>query len=155
MITFLPERKALLEKRTNFERMLSQVNLFEELPKVGAIMSDVPGGSASRPSSVIQINRFCLECGTSEGLFVRFPSSFEFGILGWKVLGASEAIARVISRSRMRHQKLMGIIAVEKKKTNYFVETNCNVESGTWPPNFETSWLMAHRVLLFIQTRHT
>lgn len=132
------------------------LNLIEELPKVGAMMRDVPGGSASRPSSVIQINRFCLECGTSEGLFVRFSSSLEFGIFGWKVLGASEAIARVISKSRMRHQKLMGIIAVEWEEeielVNYFVETNCNAESGTWPPNFETSWLMAHRVLLFIQT---
>lgn len=81
------------------------------IAKVGAITRLVPGGSASLPSSVTQINRFCLECGTSEVCrFSSFKSSLDFGDLGCKGRGASEAIALDIRRRRIKHQQLIGII---------------------------------------------
>lgn len=39
---------------------------------MGDIVSDVPGGSANRPSSVTQIRRFCLDFGVSPESFVQF-----------------------------------------------------------------------------------
>lgn len=80
------------------------------IAKVGAIMRLVPGGSANLPSSVTQINRFCLECLTSDDRRSSLKSSLDFGDLGWKGRGASEAIALDIRRRRIRHPQLIGII---------------------------------------------
>lgn len=40
------------------------------IAKVGDMVNEVPGGRARRPSSVTQINRFCLDFGVSPESFV-------------------------------------------------------------------------------------
>lgn len=77
------------------------------------MISEVPGGSARRPSSVTQINLFCRECGMSDkvGLFTfSFKFSLDFGDFGWNGLEVSVAIAFDTRRRRTRHQQLIGII---------------------------------------------
>lgn len=84
------------------------------MAKVGAMMRLVPGGRANLPSSVTQMSRFCLECGTSDaddcGRLFSFDFPFASGDFGWNGFGASNAIARDTSSSRMRHQQFTGII---------------------------------------------
>lgn len=45
------------------------------IAKVGDMVKEVPGGRARRPSSVTQINRFCLDFGVSPESFVPALSS--------------------------------------------------------------------------------
>lgn len=78
------------------------------MARVGAMIKDVPGGSASLPSSVTQINRFCRECGSF--CFSLLNLSLSFDDFGWNCFGASEAIALVTSSRRIKHQQLNGII---------------------------------------------
>lgn len=83
------------------------------MAKVGAMISDVPGGSASLPSSVTQINLFCRECGS---FFL--TSSGDFGVKGF---GVSNAIAFETNRRRIKHQQLTGIIFVKPETRSNFV----------------------------------